>query len=231
MPDSLLDNSELETSPVVANSAMNRERNLSGANSYAKDLGLNPFEFLWKRLETEPEVAWLDFCCGAGRALRDAATAARLAGIARRIRLVGMDLVDCFDPRSLEWQGVTLETASVTQWTTEQRFDLITCVHGLHYVGDKLGAIRNAVSWLKPDGLFIAHLDFANIRLDDGRPAVRAFMRDLRDNGFVINPGRHSISRQGGGVVSLNYRYIGADDKAGPNFSGQPAVNSYYARL
>jgi hypothetical protein len=30
------------------------------------------------------------------------------------------------------------------------------------------------------------------------------------------------------GWVSLPYRYLGADDQAGPNYTGQPAVDSHY---
>jgi hypothetical protein len=29
-------------------------------------------------------------------------------------------------------------------------------------------------------------------------------------------------------VVEPRYRYVGADDSAGPNYTGQPAVDSYY---
>ena len=28
--------------------------------------------------------------------------------------------------------------------------------------------------------------------------------------------------------MNLPYRYLGADDQAGPNYTGQPAVDSYY---
>ena len=28
--------------------------------------------------------------------------------------------------------------------------------------------------------------------------------------------------------MDLPYRYLGADDRAGPNYTGQPAVDSYY---
>jgi hypothetical protein len=35
-------------------------------------------------------------------------------------------------------------------------YDLITCVHGLHYAGDKLAALARAASWLTPGGLISA---------------------------------------------------------------------------
>jgi hypothetical protein len=36
------------------------------------------------------------------------------------------------------------------------------------------------------------------------------------------------VSCRGRSQVSLACRYIGADDTAGPNYTEQPAVNSYY---
>ena len=36
--------------------------------------------------------------------------------------------------------------ASLAAWRPERTFGLITCVHGLHYVGDKLGLISRAAS-------------------------------------------------------------------------------------
>ena len=66
-----------------------------------------------------------------------------------------------------------LVEASLTTWRPDRAFDLITCVHGLHYVGDKLGLIARAASWLAEDGLFVANLDLANLKLADGRAAGR----------------------------------------------------------
>jgi hypothetical protein len=42
--DGLLDDTTLAASSVVANSAMNRERQLAGANSYARELGFDPLD-------------------------------------------------------------------------------------------------------------------------------------------------------------------------------------------
>ena len=64
-----------------------------------------------------------------------------------------------------------LVEASLSTWRPDRPFDLITCVHGLHYVGDKLGLIARAASWLAEDGLFVASLDLANLKLADGRAA------------------------------------------------------------
>jgi hypothetical protein len=40
---------------------------------------------------------------------------------------------------------------------------------------------------------------------------------------------RHRIGRTGYREIAPAYTYLGADDRAGPNYTGQPAVNSFYA--
>ena len=64
---------ELAYSSVVSNCRMNRERGLDGPNSYAKELGLHPLDFLTDRLGIQSQAAWLDLCCGSGRAIIEAA--------------------------------------------------------------------------------------------------------------------------------------------------------------
>jgi hypothetical protein len=46
--------------------------------------------------------------------------------------------------------------------------------------------------------------------------------------GFTYNARRRRISRTGWIDVHLPYTYLGADDHAGANYTGQPAVNSHY---
>ncbi|MBD0670490.1 hypothetical protein BU198_07115, partial [Streptomyces sp. CBMA156] len=67
----LIGDSELTASPVVANSTMNRERGLTGVNSYARELGFDPLDRLAEHGGTAP--GWLDLCSGEGRALVEAA--------------------------------------------------------------------------------------------------------------------------------------------------------------
>ena len=74
----MLDDARLERSAVVANNAMNRERGLAGVNSYERELGFDP--------ATRAGEAWLDLCCGSGRALIQAARPG--------LTLVGVDLVE-----------------------------------------------------------------------------------------------------------------------------------------
>ncbi|GAA2136691.1 class I SAM-dependent methyltransferase [Actinomadura napierensis] len=203
-----LDDAALEMSPVVANCAMNRERTLA---SYGRELGIDVL--------AEIGGGWLDLCCGAGRALAEAA--------ARRpdARITGVDLAGHFLPAA---SAVQLVTASVTKWAPDEPYDLITCVHGLHYVGDKLGVLARAASWLGVDGLLVANFDVASVRLADGSPGGRRVTAALREAGFHYDSRRRRISLRGRREARLPYRYLGADDQAGPNYTGQPAVDSSY---
>ncbi|MEV6966251.1 class I SAM-dependent methyltransferase [Hamadaea sp. NPDC051192] len=207
----LLDAAALEASSVVANNAMNRERGLAGVNSYTRDLGFDPVAYL----ASTGGSSWLDLCCGRGRALIEAS-----AGFAGRI--VGVDLVDFFDPVPPGRSNLRLTVASLHEWQPDGAFDLITCVHGLHYVGDKLGVLRRAVGWLAPGGRFAANLDLASVK---GVPGVA---RALRGCGLTYDARRKLIGCAGPVAVELPYEYQGADDEAGPNYTGQPAVDSYY---
>ncbi|GAA2848162.1 methyltransferase [Actinoplanes cyaneus] len=210
----LLDDHALHASSVVANCAMNRERQLAGVNSYAKALGFDPADGL--------SGAWLDLCCGSGRALIQAAQ--RLNG---SVTLVGVDLVDAFLATP---PGVTFVAAPIESWAPDRVFDLITCVHGLHYVGDKLGVISRVVSWLAPRGRFAADLDLSSVRLEDGSPAGRRLVARLRDAGVDYDARRRRVSCVGPKELTLPYEYLGADDRAGANYTGQPAIHSYYRK-
>ncbi|MEW6278182.1 MAG: class I SAM-dependent methyltransferase [Candidatus Eremiobacterota bacterium] len=210
----LLDDTRLEASPTVANCCMNRERRLS---SYRQELRFDPVAFLRDR----PSPAWLDLCCGHGRALVEASR--ELPGAS----LHGVDLVDTFVP--VEFSNVSLRAVPLRHLQPRRRYDLITCVHGLHYLGDKLGAIAAACGWLKSGGLLLAHLDLANLRWEDGRCAGRTAVGWLRGQGLEYR--NHRILRcQGPRALVVPFPYVGADDRAGPNYTGQPAVHSVYRR-
>ena len=224
----LLDNESLERSSVVANSRMNRERGVAGVNSYEKELGFNPLRFLDDRLPHADAVSWLDLCCGRGRALIDAAESFWQRRLSHVVALHGVDLVDMFDDIPGDVDFLQLASASLHDWRPAREFDLITCVHGLHYVGDKLALVEQAASWLSKNGLFVASLDIANLRRVDGQPLGRRFTNSLRHCGLIYDSRRHLISCVGRKAVSLGFAYIGADDTAGPNYSGQEAVNSCY---
>ena len=185
---------------------MNRERGLDGVNSYTRELGFHPLETL------APGQSWLDLCCGSGRALIEAAKIGAYT-------LVGVDLVDYFAQASHQ-PGPTLITASLSTWQPSQTFDLITCVHGLHYIGDKLGLLTRIASWLAPGGVFAGHLDLANVKTPKPfRPSRFGLDYDAR---------RHLIKCHGPRRLAFPYEYAGADPDAGPNYTGQPAVDSVY---
>jgi SAM-dependent methyltransferase len=227
MADELLDALALEKSHVVANSAMNRGRRLRGGNSYEKELGFDPAAFLRARLQVQQHASWLDLGCGAGRALLDAAEFFRAEATQGKVTLVGVDLIPMFYPMPADIDCLRFEAASLSSWQSSRTFDVITCVHGLHYVGDKLGLVQRAVQWLNEGGRFLAHLDYSNLRLKRGSAHSR-IGKDLARAGLEYNSRRHLLSCQGPRQFSLAYRYLGASDGAGPNYTGQPAVNSFY---
>ncbi|MEV4413199.1 class I SAM-dependent methyltransferase [Catellatospora sp. NPDC049609] len=218
-----MDEERLQRSAVVANNAMNRERGLDGVNSYARDLGFHPLDRLEPPLSGQDGAAWLDLCCGRGRALAQAAGQRRDG-----LTLVGVDLVGHFDPAAASAPNLTLVTGSITTWRPDRTFDLITCVHGLHYVGDKLGVLARALTWLSPGGTFAGHLDLNSIRLLDGGPATRLVRRLLREAGIGYDARRRLVTCTGPRELDLPLAFAGADDQAGPNYTGQPAVDSYY---
>jgi|SRR5688572_24861689 len=227
----LLDKNSLELSGVVANSAMNRERVCVGKNSYARELSFDPLDFLKSRIESQRQASWLDLCCGRGRALIEAAIALAPCSSNSNLNLLGIDLVAMFDSYSPELSFIRLRESSISSWRPDCLFDLVTCVHGLHYIGDKLGLMRNAVSWIKEDGVFLANLDPDNLKFTNGANAGNKIIRDLRKIGFEYQARKHLIVCKGRKDFTLNYRYLGADDAAGPNYTGQAAVNSHYDQL
>jgi SAM-dependent methyltransferase len=221
----LLDEARLEASSVVANCAMNRERELSGSNGYGRELGLDVVRFLTERAATGTEIAWLDLCCGSGRALRQAAGVFTTDEVP--VRIVGVDLVGYFAPGPGQ-ENLTLVEASITSWEPDRFFDLITCVHGLHYIGDKLGTLARAASWLTDDGLLVANLDLEGIRLQGADAGRHRLAKALRRNDLGYDARHHRITCRGRRDIVLPLDYIGADDQAGPNYTGQPAVDSHY---
>jgi SAM-dependent methyltransferase len=223
----LLDDDGLHASAVVANCSMNRERQLTGVNSYARELGFNPLDVIRAAITGSGTGAWLDLCCGTGRALIQAAVALRDEGLLAQATITGVDLAGAFAPRPAGLPDLQLLAAPVPAWAPSRSYDLITCVHGLHYVGDKLATLTLAASWLTPAGRLAAHLDLAGISIA-GQPAPRRLARALRDLGFSCDTRRHRISRTGKLEAALPFRYLGADDRTGPNYTGQPAITSHY---
>ena len=130
----------------MANCRMNRERDLTGSNGYSKELASTRSTTCRRESVPAGEYAWLDLCCGTGKALIEAARITHSKGM--DIEIVGVDLVGMFHRPESEFTHLQLVGASLRTWRPDRDFDLITCVHGLHYVGDKLGLIGPAASWL-----------------------------------------------------------------------------------
>lgn len=212
----LLDDITLTKSSVVANNAMNRERGLLGVNSYAKDLGFDPLA--WVR-ERRP-ARWLDLCCGSGRALVEAAGQC----VGEGIEIFGVDLVGMFAPGAAAFPHLHLIESPVAECALDGTFDLITCVHGLHYLGDKLGVLAHYAARLSEHGRLVGHLDLGNIHGIERRTLLAL----LRESGFSYDTRRHLIQATAQSRP-LPLRYLGADDQNAPNFTGQPGVNSHYA--
>lgn len=234
MNPTLLNNIQLERSSIVANSQMNRERNLSGSNSYEKELNLNPINYLIEKLNSKPNVVWLDICCGSGKALTQAAEDLSKKNLDQRVKIIGIDLVSFFYPvNTVHKNLICLEliVKSVLDYNPSLNFDLITCVHGLHYLGDKLGIIAKIMSWLTDDGLFLANIDPNNFCDENSSSIAQAITNMLKTQGFTYNSKKHLISCQNKKLVSFPYYYLGANDLAGANYTKQPAINSYYKKM
>lgn len=218
----LLRDEDLERSAIVANCRMNRERELDGSNGYGKEVGFAPLPFLAERANAKRAPRWLDLCCGSGRALIQAADAVRTEGL--EVEIVGVDLVGFFREHDHESSRLRLIESSLRTWQPEAPFDLITCIHGLHYVGDKLGLIARAASWLVEDGRFAASLALRNLKLRGGAGAASL----LRGEGLEYDRRRRLVGCEGRRSIEWRLRYLGGDVDAGPNYTGQPAVDSHY---
>lgn len=227
----LLDAAALECLPVAANCAMNRLRTLCGSNGYDSELGLDVLTQLRERLTRTQTVRWLDLCCGAGKAAIEAAERIHHLGLADRIEIVAIDLVPYFDAYDADLlANLQIVESSLRIWEPATEFDLITCAHGLHYVADKLDAVRRAVSWLTEDGLFVANIDPDNIRDANGASLRAQVIREFRRQGVEYTSRRHLIRRARPLTLQMPFEFIGADEQAGPNYTRQPAVNSHYRR-
>jgi len=215
----LLTEAELIWSPVVANNRMNRKRVANGVNSYEKDLFFDPSKFLNDRLAEKGSVKWLDLCCGEGNALIQYA---KSLSAQTGVTLKGVDLVDQFQEIPAGANCLEFEVRSLLEWVAEDQYDLITCVHGIHYVGDKLQVLANVLAALQRDGIFIANIDPNNIQGLD----IKKF---LAVNAIDYNARRKLLTCTGPRHIDITWTYVGADDQTGPNYTGQEAVTSYYS--
>lgn len=225
----LLPESQLIWSPTVANSRMNRERNASGVNSYEQEFKFKPEAYLAAKIAAFGQASWLDLCCGRGNALIQTAQYFAKLDQQHVIQLKGIDLVDAFHTIDEEITCVEFVSASLIDWLPIQTYDLITCVHGLHYLGDKLKVIETSLNALKPSGLFVGNLDLNNLVIQGAN--TNAYLKKaFKQHGLTYNTRRKVLERMGSTAIKFDLRYLGADDHAGPNYTGQEAVTSYYSK-
>lgn len=197
---------------------MNRKRVANGVNSYEKELFFNPTQYLNDCLTKRGVVKWLDLCCGEGNALiQYAKELPQQTGVT----LKGIDLVDQFQEIPASVSCLEFEVSSLLNWETKEKYDLITCVHGIHYLGDKLQVLARILSALQPTGVFIANIDLNNIQ---GIAVKQFFAR----NNIDYHGKRKLLTCTGPRHIDITWTYMGADDQTGPNYTGQEAVTSYY---
>jgi SAM-dependent methyltransferase len=227
----LLNYPNLEKSTVVANCQMNRERGVVGINSYAKDLKINILDYLMQKIKSQGKASWLDLGCGVGKALLDTAEYFYQQKLSQVVDNQGVDLVDLFVTQPDYLKNLNFRVESLHHWQTVQSYDLITAVHSLHYVGDKLAVIQKAINALHSEGLFLANLSFENLKLTNNKNFKPLIIKHLKQNNIQYNPRLHLLSCEGKKDLSWDFEYVGADDQAGANYTGQATVNSYYQMI
>jgi ubiquinone/menaquinone biosynthesis C-methylase UbiE len=224
----LLSEDKLVWSPIVANSRMNRERNASGINSYEQEFKFKPATYLAEKIKAFGKSSWLDLCCGQGNALIQTAAYFADKGLQHNIILKGIDLLDSFNIITGDANHIIFESKSVVNWLPDRKYDLITCSHGIHYLGDKLKVIENAIAALSSHGMFIANFDLANIVVTGTDSKV--YLKKLFKKTVTEYNSKSKIIKQiGSANIKFGLMYIGADDNSGPNYTGQDAVTSYYS--
>ncbi|MCP4137819.1 MAG: class I SAM-dependent methyltransferase [bacterium] len=224
----LLTPHQLTSSPIAANTRMNRERNASGVNSYEKEIALSPLPFLKERALHQQQVRWLDLCCGTGKALIQTAKELHAHNAETTIEIYGVDLVGFFEPSWEAHPNLSLIESTLTAYETTAAFDLITCIHGMHYIGDKLGIIKKYIGKLKQDGIFICNLDTKDIFDMEGNRINRQVNAEFKRQGLDYDAAKRVLRCRGSGELDLPFSYKGADDTYGKNYTGQETVSSYY---
>ncbi|MFK7905044.1 MAG: methyltransferase domain-containing protein [Chitinophagales bacterium] len=223
----LLSEEELIWSSIVANSNMNRERKASGTNSYQQEIKFKPEQFLENCILQSGQVKWLDICCGQGNALLQSARFLENEKLQDKATLVGVDLVNFFASIPSSIFCLQFDLSPLLKWKTTEQYDLITCIHGLHYVGDKLQILEKYLSFLSQNGQFIANLDLKSIHIKGQN--THTFLKAIfEENGIHYNPKTKIIECTGKKEIRFGLQYLGANDAAGPNYTGQEAVDSYY---
>ena len=228
-----------DISDIVVNAAMNRGRGFTGVNSYTRDLRqFDVAAFLQERVRLPlfQTVRWLDACCGEGRALTEAAQLWSGTAWGKKIEIIGLGLWDDLPPAHNFPNGPVLRfvAADAAAWVPDAPLDLITCVHGLHYLPDKLGFLERAYSWLSPSGgLLLAHLDGENVRQYESERALwPTLSRRVQKQGITITFTNHLLrierTPKSPDALAFGVAFAGRTVSPRPNFSGMTVVDSWY---
>lgn len=221
----------LQYSSTVANNKMNRQRQLTGINSYENDLQYNLLAYLQRRLATQKNVYWLDVCCGEGRALLQGSQLFQEEIANNRLKIIGLDLVDYFHPDLRLAIGIDIEVSPINNWQTDLEFDLITVVHGFHYFGDKLTTLSKLSLLLKKEGLLIANFDANSIEISSPRQKVFSIKKALQLQGIDYNHSMKILRCEGQRALDFSLTFIGAKDKGYTTYTGMEGVKAYYELL
>jgi len=141
--------------------------------------------------------------------------------------LKGIDLVDAFQTISRDITCVDFEVRSLVDWSSIVQFDLITCVHGLHYIGDKIKVLASVFERLTPEGVFIANLDLSNIQIEN-IDTEDYLLHCFKKHDVQYNRRTRILECKGARQIDFSLIYKGANDEVGPNYTGQDAVCSVY---
>ena len=146
------------------------------------------------------------------------------------VRMEGWDVAGLFMESLTPFPTVQFVADTLAQWQPTHGYDLITSVHGLHYMGDKLGLIQKCVGHLTQDGIFMGNLDLRNIKKLDGRSLDRPLRKMLSGYGIHYHPRRHLLTCQGPKQINLSLHYAGANDKT-PHPARPDGVFPIYIRV
>lgn len=190
---------------------------------------MNPIEFLENRGGQTP-IRWLDLCCGEGNALIQAATYFQNQHPNIPIQLEGIDLVGFFG-NATGLENLKLTITNLSDWQPTEQYDLITIVHGLHYLGDKIGLLKKATEVLKTDGLLIGNLDLNNLKIDQQVDSIPYWKKYFKQEKITYHSSTRILKVEGPKQLPSKFEYLGANDKAGPNYTGMEVVDSFYRKL
>ena len=145
-----------------------------------------------------------------------------------KIGLEGIDLVSYFSEYSAYEGILRLIQMNLENWTPNKKYDLVTIVHGLHYIGDKISLLEKVSNALNQDGKLLGNFSLENVRIQGVKDSEKMLRKIFKESGIVYNSRTKMIEITESISLSSKFKYLGADDQVGPNYTGQPVVDSVY---